>query len=478
MLSFDLVISGNSEQIRPRNWQTQLIQLFRRRLLREGDSNRDLLVHAGPGAGKTLGALLSFQAMKKEGLLSRYMVFCHRNSIISQWIESSERIGLKIKSLDISQEQGIPNGIDGLILSYQSASRTNENFIRNLKDWSSKETLAIADEAHHLGIDPEEPEGPVWGRTFLDITKQNRIRLGLTGTPFRADNLAFCSARKITLPKKDELIEQISPDLCVEPKDLIEEGDVRPLEFHFLDGFVEHSRPDNTDKEFSSISRENRESWRARNLRRAISFSDESSIALNLLIKAKKKLEKTRNSHKNAAGLVIARDIEHANAIAKILKENGDNVEVVHSNERNASERLANFEKADSLWLVSVDMCSEGFDAPRLRVVAYLTTVITKSRFIQAITRAVRMSCSREQLENVPRDPSYVFAPADPVLMEYARSWSISKPYLIRRNNYLDQTTELFSASSKVCLPLEAINHQAGEIIRMRTLELPDFLKR
>ena len=70
-------------------------------------------------------------------------------------------------------------------------------------------------------------------------------------------------------------------------------------------------------------------------------------------------------------------------------------------------------------------MCAEGFDASRIRVVAYLTTVVTRSRFVQGITRAVRMCGERANLESIPREPSYVFAPADPLLMQYARSWSL-----------------------------------------------------
>ena len=45
---------------------------------------------------------------------------------------------------------------------------------------------------------------------------------------------------------------------------------------------------------------------------------------------------------------------------------------------------MERFKAGDSDWLVSIDMCAEGFDAPRLRVVAYLTTVVTRTRFVQA----------------------------------------------------------------------------------------------
>ena len=123
-------------------------------------------------------------------------------------------------------------------------------------------------------------------------------------------------------------------------------------------------------------------------------------------------------------------------------------------------------------------MCAEGFDAPRLRVVAYLTTVVTRSRFVQGITRAVRMSSERAALESIPRDASYIFAPADPLLMGYARSWSLSEPYRIRRDQPAEADAETQGRSWRgPSLPLEAVNDGAGAVIRMRTPELPQFLQ-
>ena len=60
--SFDLSPPGRPQAgLQPRQWQTQLIQLLRRRLERPG--SHDVLINAGPGAGKTLGALLSFERL-------------------------------------------------------------------------------------------------------------------------------------------------------------------------------------------------------------------------------------------------------------------------------------------------------------------------------------------------------------------------------------------------------------------------------
>ncbi len=439
---------------------------------------RDVLVHAGPGAGKTLGALLGFQTMNKERRLTSFIVFCHRNSILDQWRKSAQLLGLTVEDLENWPEnKPLPQNVDGLILTYQGSSKRAKELSYLIGDWASKGLLSIADEAHHLGVDPDEPQGAVWGRTFLELTDLSKLRLGLTGTPFRADNLAFCSARKVLVQEEGKLVEKITPDLCIEPRELISAGDVRPLEFHFQDGWVEHARKGQADRDVSSLSAEWRESWRARNLRQAISLSGSSSIALQLLVRARKKLEKIRLEHENAAGLVISRDIQHAKGIANLLKEDGDSVELVHSKDVGASERLARFQTSKANWLVSVDMCSEGFDAPRLRAVAYLTNVVTKSRFIQGITRAVRMSSARARLEPVPRYPSYVFAPADPLLMEYARSWSISKPYLIKGNHSVTSIGSGTWISSQPVLPLEAVNDKAGKIIRMRPIELPNFLK-
>lgn len=481
--------------IRPRQWQSQLIQLLRARLVQAPDGGQDVLIHAGPGAGKTLGALLSFQRLQAEGRLDHLLVFCHRTTIAGQWQAAAVRLGMQLQLWSPDQELEPPQAGEprqGLVLSYQAAARYRQRLEAAWSDpWSTGRPgaigggrwLAIADEVHHLGIDPEEPEAAAWGQAFSRLTAGASLRLGLTGTPFRADNLAFCSARRIQERQGDETVEHIRPDLSVEPRALIAAGDVRPLEFRFQDGWVEHGRPieantlQHGDTETSPLSAEARESWRARNLRRAIRLGDSSSIALRLLLRARDRLERVRREHPEAGGLVIARDIAHAGQLSALLREQGDRVHLVHSQDPQAAERLAAFQAGEADWLVSIDMCAEGFDAPRLRVVAYLTTVVTRSRFVQAITRAVRMEASRAALEAIPRHPSYVFAPADPLLISYARSWSLSEPYLLRSRS----TPAAAAGAGQTAggqLPLEAIRQEAGEMLHLRGPELPGFLKR
>jgi superfamily II DNA or RNA helicase len=471
--------------IQPRQWQRQLIQLLRRRLEQHphGGPGADVLINAGPGAGKTLGALLGFHRLHGEGRLERFVVFCHRSSIAGQWLAAAQRLGLTLQpwepGLDLTAPGNSRSAGDsqGLLITYQAAGRNLDALREQFAAAAPGPWLAIADEVHHLGVDPEEPEATAWGHAFSSLSQGARLRLGLTGTPFRADNLAFCAARRVQVREGDGWVEQIAPDLSVEPRQLIAAGDVRPLEFRFQDGWVDHGRLGEADEaERSPLSLEQRESWRARNLRRAIRLADSSSIALRLLLNARRRLDAVRREHPEAGGLVIARDIAHARRITGLLEEEGDRVHLVHSQDPEAAARMEAFKAGGADWLVSIDMCAEGFDAPRLRVVAYLTTVVTRTRFVQAITRAVRMDGSRGATEAVPRHPSYVFAPADPLLMQYARTWSLSEPYLIRQRPG-DMPAEPAAATGRGCsLPLEALEDGAGEVIRVRGPQLPHFL--
>jgi len=459
--------------VRPRLWQRRLTDLLRRRLERAHD--RDVLVNAGPGAGKTLGTLLAFRVLQAEGRLDALCICTHRTAITEQWLAAAARLGLVLGD-------GLPSG-DGLVCSYQTLARDpgvpRQRLLAHapLDRW-----LLVADEVHHLGLDPEEPEGG-WGCGFEALSGGAALRVGLTGTPFRADRLGFCAARAHLETDDDDggCHRVIAPDLCVEPRELIASGDVRPLVFHFQDGWVDHQRGEGgADPQATSpLSEERRESWRARNLRRAVGLGEPDGIARRVLASARCELMRLREQDPSASGLVVARDIDHALAIGRLLEAEGDPVRVVHSLDPEAAETLQRFRGGEGRWLVSVDMCAEGFDAPRLRVVAYLTTVVTRSRFLQAITRAVRLDGEQAAREPVPRHPSSIHAPADPLLMAHASGWSLSAPYRLRPlPDGAESETHPGVGGTAAVLPLRAVADRAGGVIALTGPELPPFLTR
>ena len=188
-LSFDLfrsepdAVPRRPAPLEPRTWQRHLIQLLRARLHDPDPSRRDVLLHAGPGAGKTLGALLGFQRMRKEGHLDVLLVFCHRTSIARQWYGAAERLGLRLREWGESDPTSTEcaTAPDGWLLSYQAAARQREHLTMALPQaLSGQRWLAIADEVHHLGLDPDEPESTAWGQAFSELTAPARLRLGLS----------------------------------------------------------------------------------------------------------------------------------------------------------------------------------------------------------------------------------------------------------------------------------------------------------
>lgn len=120
--------------------------------------------------------------MRDQGRLTHFVVFCHRTSILNQWKGAAKRLGLRLEEWPCASQQS--DGADGLLVTYQGAGRQLEALRARLGEWGASACMAIADEAHHLGVDPDEPDATAWGQTFLELTNTVRLRLGLTGTPF------------------------------------------------------------------------------------------------------------------------------------------------------------------------------------------------------------------------------------------------------------------------------------------------------
>jgi superfamily II DNA or RNA helicase len=135
-----------------------------------------------------------------------------------------------------------------------------------------------------------------------------------------------------------------------------------------------------------------------------------------ILAAAHERLEAVRaGGHRDAGGLVVAADGEHARAVARVLRGiTGQVPTVVLHTEARAAEKLHAFTRSSERWIVAVNMVSEGVDIPRLRVGVYATAAKTPLVFRQIVGRFVRTIPGR------PREPSFLFLPADPALRAHA----------------------------------------------------------
>ena len=353
------------------------------------------LIAAAPGAGKTRPALEFAREQLASGRVKRVAVICPTAPLTRQWARAAAKLGVHLQPG--AEDPRPPRDFHGIAVTYARVAQAG------LK-WASgvgPDTLVIADEAHHLG------DEMAWGESFQAAFGPSRDRwLLLSGTPFRSDQCAIPGVRY----DADGVAES---DISYSYADAVRDGICRPVTFVPYDGRLQWRSGDEVvEASFTDIL-SGREA--GRRYRTAISVELPDGLP-RILSEANDRLEGLRaGGHRDAGGLVVAADGEHARAIAKVLRgvTGKPPVVVVHTDAR-ASEKLAAFTESRDPWIVAVNMVSEGVDIPRLRVGIYATAAKTPLIFRQIIGRFVRTIAGRSV------EPSWVYLPADGVLRAHA----------------------------------------------------------
>lgn len=117
-----------------------------------------------------------------------------------------------------------------------------------------------------------------------------------------------------------------------------------------------------------------------------------------------------------AAGLVVAASVAHAEQIARRLAIVGENPIVVNYQTPEAQRVISSFKNSCDRWIVSVGMISEGTDIPRLQVCCHLSRIRTELHFRQVLGGILRRQ------ESDPLQASaWLYVLAEPTLVEFAR---------------------------------------------------------
>ncbi|MCE0757467.1 helicase-related protein, partial [Pseudomonas putida] len=125
------------------------------------------------------------------------------------------------------------------------------------------------------------------------------------------------------------------------------------------------------------------------------------------------KLDELRQIKPDAAGLVVATDIEHAQQIVQALEASGEGCRVVTNRTPNAQQVINAFRHSDCRWIVAVGMISEGTDIPRLQVCCYLSRIRTELHYRQVLGRVLRRMGESD-------DQAWLFMLAEPTLRRFA----------------------------------------------------------
>jgi superfamily II DNA or RNA helicase len=351
-----------------------------------GWSEGSFLISAAPGAGKTHPALVFAAQELRAGRARRVAVIAPTTPLTRQWAQAAARVGLHL----LPDAPGLrpPGDFQGVALTYARVAMSAADYARSC----GPGTLVIADEAHHLGDDL------AWGESFRTAFGKARRWLLLSGTPFRSDQTPIPGVRY------DDGVAV--PDVAYTYADAVRDGICRRVAFVPYDGTLQwQSGEDVIETSFGEVltARE-----AGRRYRTAISTELPDGLP-RILRAAHAKLGELRGGgHRDAGGLVVTADSEHARAVAKALKEiTGTTPTVVLHTEAAAHRKLEAFRKGREPWIVAVNMVSEGVDIPRLRVGVYATVAKTPLIFRQIVGRFVRVVPGR------PVELSHVFLPAD-----------------------------------------------------------------
>ena len=397
-----------------RPWQRSAFDLFM-----AGDANTnasDFLAVATPGAGKTTFALACARATLAER--SRPLIVVAPTSHLkTQWSLAAHRLGLELDP-GWSPGDGLARDVHGLVTTYQQiATGPAASKLAGL----SADGFVILDEVHHAGHDR------AWGDGIRVAFGHAHRRLSLSGTPFRSDAIQIPFVRYDVTGEGD----LAHSDYTYGYGDALRDGGVvRPVYFPRVDGEMEWTT---ASGEVISASFQDELTKDQMSMRLRTALSLEGEWMPSVLAKAVEQLREMRTTppddggQPDAGGLVIAIDQDHAQAIARLLRDRfGVPADVVVSDDPGASSKIEEFSKNDRPWLVSVRMVSEGVDIPRLRVGVFATTTSTELFFRQAVGRFVRWQTGRTNQK------AYVYIPDDPRLRAHAFAIAEARRHVLR----------------------------------------------
>lgn len=372
-----------------RQWQAECINLA---LTQYQNGTSHFLALATPGAGKTLMASELADQLLKKNMVDLIICFSP-SSIVSQ--DFSESLQIK------TQER-----FDGLIgargrsLTYQNLQYLDVNFWQLFERYR---VFVIFDEIHHCAGSNID-NANAWGeQIILNIQNKAKFTLALTGTPWRSDAAPIVlsnymhPSNKISCDYVYGLSEAITDDVCRVPQIIaIDNNNISVVD-------------DIETKIFCSFK-----SLLMESLIPYQEIIENEAVIKYVISSAQKKLSSIRIKNSDAAGLIVASSVDHARQISTLMKTcfKEDSV-VVTYRESEPTSIIQQFRHAQTKWIISVGMISEGTNIPRLQICCHLTNIKTEMHFRQILGRILRMTGSKNQ-------EAIMYMPAEPKLLEYA----------------------------------------------------------
>jgi superfamily II DNA or RNA helicase len=438
-----------------REWQRECLNKVKQHY---SGNHKHFFCLATPGSGKTVLA----------AEVAAYLFDAKKIDFVICFSPSSE----VTSSIKISFSKRLNCNFDGVIGSvgcsytYQNMRFFNDDYWQLLR---KNRVLVVFDEIHHCAGSSIE-DANVWGQDIVkNIQEQAAFTLALTGTPWRSDLLP------ISLATYSDPDNQILCNYIYSLQQAVNDGVCRNPKIVLID---------NEEISVTTAKQEIKTYHSLKALLKSPSISYQELImheaVINYIIaQGVSKLVTIRQQNPNAAGLIVASSVEHAEQIFFLLTESfHQSATIVTYKENNPSDKINDFRFNDTQWIVSVGMVSEGTDIPRLQVCCHLSRVKTELYFRQVLGRILRVNEFHNQ-------EAWLFTLAEEQLSIFANRIDQELPDIcvLKRSNEL--ANEFFKADSNKAEKLISNNIQPitdvkllGELATSDTLSQKHNLKR
>jgi superfamily II DNA or RNA helicase len=451
-LPVDGAISLNLHRLimKLRKWQQDAINVC----LPQFAKGRKLFVIEGcTGSGKTLCSATAAINRIETSSADLIVVLTPNCGTRIGWKKAFESLRLNGNRVNVTDDVNFPLDANVWVSTYAGYSRVEEALCNR----PVSGVIAIIDEFHHPADTAE------WGNAVDRLVSLCDHAIFLSGTPWKRDGkiAVLCGEKNIHGDSYYQEEGRIKADFVYDYAADLREPKTRgtvPVKFKFWDSFWKS--PDGKVCEiykdlpkFPSDEWETIEEWEEwakkcdKPLGRHLHFDLDTQSpgenqtirrvideALSLLPKTRTDIERSCGQKSASVMLCVAKSMSDARKIAEYIQEIRPSyrVSVVVSDDNNGAKKLEKIAKqckenaADKPdVIVSVGMISEGVDIPQIKVVAYLSAILTVLYFIQVVGRAIRRipTGKGEYADTIPSDTvAYVVAPAHPKLRYIARN--------------------------------------------------------
>lgn len=376
-----------SAEVLLRGWQEQALPDIVERIYEQGFAT----LHAAPGAGKTLFAGLTFQALRAMGRIDRFMVVVPNTNLRGQWknaLSNDLRIHLDDEPRDGWQEH---RDTAGLVVSYQSLPNTAALHRRELEE---RATLVVLDEVHHIG------DQRAWGKAIANIvgdvdggTIHAAGVLNMTGTLFRSSGKDRISTVRYRRSEAEPDKIEATADFSILTKQLIPHSLRRPdvLTYGATVDIFDPKTAEVVHGDIADLDQRQQSAVLSRSYQHMEWMEGFAGAALERL---QVQLAAFNPPH-HFKLLYIAPNQAAAKMAADAINRVAGSgfAHLVISDEPGSLNILRRAAAAQRpLAIVAVRMVTEGFDCPEISTIAYASNIVADLSIAQTMARAMRIT--------------------------------------------------------------------------------------